>query len=1374
MVNQNKLIKEGTVAKKATTSKKSNQADTSATTTSSVVGTSNNKKNKKKNKKDNNDYKEDNASDSHSNPSSIDNHSTNDPVEVYKDIHGDEIGDNPNYELEEDLRNKKAFQMANRSQEEIDGLVDYSESPEPVVQRVSKVRSASKLKVSRDFLQESIHIMQTKSLGWLYNNQSPFIEEVPEWCMAEIGDKNSALETKKKLHYALNEIRSRNLILFQEQINYLDRTSIQDIDNALNKVELELEFQLNPDMYKNKSSDTPTTPYYTIPKKTTNHSSNEREEVENIHNKDIINNLYPHETNVGEGINLSGRKRRENFDDDIPTTNNKLYDSFISMNNQTGVTIVNSRDMNSVIVRGTLTPTLMIKVVDAIENELRAGRPPNLSSYFTSEALAFLSEEFFSRELIKSTDVYSKNWINTWKWDFFIDTLRKIYKHDEDYQQIDQLVLYKRAIDHAAESWCLDASNIKKLEETLHTPLRRMYADYGEPSQVDCIILFARVQSHLKRNKGPSADYIHTELDRSLKQEVAPKWLVLAGLIKRIIRTIEAQQATSIKMGLTTYKPNTSSTKTEKKGKYDAKSTTTTSKSSNNTNNHSKDTTSKKGEIFTQVCRGCGSNRHRVSVCDRTKHPDYNTDHTKEWTETKQYKTLIEKGRNPWLHFSYKVDGTKIDPLPKQSNNKKNSSNKGNNLLCNLNLINNMSTNDNILISNFISTGDNKLSLSSLIDSGATQANYCSEKVASWVKKCQKQDTFKHKCKLNLKDSQVTNISVLANSYTTIISNEIVSFDFIFCNELTKNFETIPCLKFNVIKSNIDLIVGLPTIRKFKLASKLPSVFEGERGLNHDLSICGKSCNTVSLGFMPEPNLCSNQWCSISTNESLMNTICGECANTSIGTVNTVDSKFCKEGETCYTFGSRKGLSNNDGYVKSGVSRSFVQQLSTVTMSDACCDNGRIEAVHVIARGKPTTIHRRDFLGEPIKDDEIVDKEHPIDFLNRAEIQSPDELLDLIHIEGSEELQKQLRALCKEYKDIFSTTVRGRPANLPEMNIDVNDQEWKNGRNRLPPRHHGPEKQAEILKQLKMLIDLDIIEISTASEWSQVHMVPKPASPGEWRLTIDFVKLNECTIGLEGWPITIIAALLRRLGAKKHVFFGVLDMTSGYFQGPLAPGSRSHSAFITLYGLYQWKRVPMGMKGSGPYFQRAISSSVLAGLIYDICELYIDDVLISGASEESFLANVRTVFQRFRDFGVVIHPKKAKLGMKELEYVGHLIDKNGLHFSKKKRLEVLNFPKPVTQKHVNMFLGLVNYFRDHVNHITELLLPLREMIEDYHRHKKVVWTPQREEAFTKAKQVVYDCQKLFFVDENAIPILQTDASDYGIGGMLYQVINEIM
>ena len=80
-----------------------------------------------------------------------------------------------------------------------------------------------------------------------------------------------------------------------------------------------------------------------------------------------------------------------------------------------------------------------------------------------------------------------------------------------------------------------------------------------------------------------------------------------------------------------------------------------------------------------------------------------------------------------------------------------------------------------------------------------------------------------------------------------------------------------------------------------------------------------------------------------------------------------------------------------------------------------------------------------EFLGEPIKDDVIEDKEHPIDFLNNQAEITPDELLDLILIEGSEELQTKLKSLCREYRDIFSTTVRGKPANLPEMKIELDE-----------------------------------------------------------------------------------------------------------------------------------------------------------------------------------------------------------------------------------------------------------------------------------------------------------------------------------------------
>ena len=85
----------------------------------------------------------------------------------------------------------------------------------------------------------------------------------------------------------------------------------------------------------------------------------------------------------------------------------------------------------------------------------------------------------------------------------------------------------------------------------------------------------------------------------------------------------------------------------------------------------------------------------------------------------------------------------------------------------------------------------------------------------------------------------------------------------------------------------------------------------------------------------------------------------------------------------------------------------------------------------------------------------------------------------------------------------------------------------------------------------------------------------------------------------------------------------------------------------------------MGIKGSGPYFQRSMASVVLAGLVYIICEIYIDDVLIHGRSEKEFLVNLRKVLERLRKFNVAANPKKTKLGLSEVEYVGHVVSSEG-------------------------------------------------------------------------------------------------------------------
>ena len=126
-------------------------------------------------------------------------------------------------------------------------------------------------------------------------------------------------------------------------------------------------------------------------------------------------------------------------------------------------------------------------------------------------------------------------------------------------------------------------------------------------------------------------------------------------------------------------------------------------------------------------------------------------------------------------------------------------------------------------------------------------------------------------------------------------------------------------------------------------------------------------------------------------------------------------------------------------------------------------------------------------------------------------------------------------------------------------------------------------------------------------------------------MSLDFVQLNATMRGLEGWPNPNIQQTLSRLGNLKPKLFGLLDFTAEYHQTPLDPASRAYTAFTAVGGLYQWTRVAMGLKESGPYLQRSMSNTVLTDLIF-----HINDVLIHGGDPTNFLANVRKVFSRLR------------------------------------------------------------------------------------------------------------------------------------------------
>ena len=105
----------------------------------------------------------------------------------------------------------------------------------------------------------------------------------------------------------------------------------------------------------------------------------------------------------------------------------------------------------------------------------------------------------------------------------------------------------------------------------------------------------------------------------------------------------------------------------------------------------------------------------------------------------------------------------------------------------------------------------------------------------------------------------------------------------------------------------------------------------------------------------------------------------------------------------------------------------------------------------------------------------------------------------------------------------------------------------------------------------------------------------------------------------------------------------------------------------------------MGLKGSGPFLQRSMSSKVLAGYVTCICEIYIDDVLVHGTTDDECCKNFRKVLLRLRENKVTANPRKTRLGLKEVEYVEQLISSTGTSFTPEKRLQVLDFPLPTTE-----------------------------------------------------------------------------------------------
>jgi hypothetical protein len=376
--------------------------------------------------------------------------------------------------------------------------------------------------------------------------------------------------------------------------------------------------------------------------------------------------------------------------------------------------------------------------------------------------------------------------------------------------------------------------------------------------------------------------------------------------------------------------------------------------------------------------------------------------------------------------------------------------------------------------------------------------------------------------------------------------------------------------------------------------------------------------------------------------------------------------------------------------------------------------------------------------------------------------------LGILKIGNDSELTiEETLAICQKVKEVFSRELRKNAARLKPMQITVEEADWVSRENQQPPRQVSRLKEEEIKKQVQSMVNAEVVGQSRANAHSQVTLAKKP--DGTWRFCIDFRRLNAVTKADCKWPLPRINAMLERLGAKQPKYFGVLDLTKGYYQAPIDESCRHLTAFITPDGVWEWKRVAMGLKGAPSYFQRAMTTEVLPGLLYEACEVYLDDIIVFGRTKTEYLHNLERVLTRLNEFNITVNPKKCKLGLTQIEYVGHTIDATGCSFEPVKLQKAMSIDRPKTEKQLKSFLGVANYFRDHICNHSAIVAPLHELMTAYAPKRTVIWTDEGIQAFDRIKKALSTIPKLFWIDEHAPIHLYTDASKLGIGAYLCQM-----
>ena len=387
--------------------------------------------------------------------------------------------------------------------------------------------------------------------------------------------------------------------------------------------------------------------------------------------------------------------------------------------------------------------------------------------------------------------------------------------------------------------------------------------------------------------------------------------------------------------------------------------------------------------------------------------------------------------------------------------------------------------------------------------------------------------------------------------------------------------------------------------------------------------------------------------------------------------------------------------------------------------------------------------------------DQLLVREHLVSDTNiiAGHIQP---VIDALPAEMEAEQRRRAEAFIQVNSELFSKSEYdiGRTNLVPHV-IDTGSHRPI----KQPLRRH-PFAHLEVIDQtVADMLRHDIIE-PAASPWaSNVVLVRK--SSGQLRFCLDYRSLNSVTYK-DSYPLPRIDTCLDSLGGSK--IFSTLDLRSGYWQARIDPASADKTAFVTRKGTFRFKVLSFGLSNAPALFQR-LMDLVLAGLAWDICLVYLDDIIVMSETFDRHLERLEAVFDRLRRAGLKLHPSKSRLFQVRTKFLGHIVSGEGISPDEEKIRAVRDWPTPSNLTEARGFVALASYYRRFIEGFADIARPLHELTR---KGVAFEWTHRQQEAFEHLKHCLISAPVLATPKDHGMYVLDSDASNEALGLVLQQ------